>query len=123
VSPFRRIILVLVVLVALPMACGCANRSDYVELAKSRLAIVRIPAGTFQMGTDLAIKADDHWKTCSNCPPRNDVERPVHPVTISEAFWMGQFPVTQRQWQEVMGNNPSHFPGHRSRRTCGAGCL
>jgi formylglycine-generating enzyme required for sulfatase activity len=32
----------------------------------------------------------------------------VHKVTISKDFWIGQFPVTQQQWQEVMGNNPSY---------------
>jgi formylglycine-generating enzyme required for sulfatase activity len=31
-------------------------------------------------------------------------------VRITKDFWMGQFPVTQREWQEVMGNNPSYFP-------------
>jgi formylglycine-generating enzyme required for sulfatase activity len=106
-SPFCRIIFALMALIALPMTGGSANSPDYVELPKSRLAIVRIPAGTFRMGTDQVLRADDHWKACSDCPPRNDVERPVHRVTISQDFWMGQFPVTQRQWQEVMGNNPS----------------
>jgi formylglycine-generating enzyme required for sulfatase activity len=110
-SPFRRIIFVLMALLALPMTGSSANPSDYVELVKSRLVIVEIPAGTFRMGTDQVLKADGHWKTCSNCPARNDVERPVHRVTLSEEFWMGQFPVTQREWQEVMGNNPSDFQG------------
>ena len=108
-SLFCRIIFVLMALIVLPMTGGSANSPDYVELPKSRVAIVRIPAGTFRMGTDQVLRADDHWKTCSDCPPRNDVERPVHRVTISEDFWMGQFPVTQRQWLEVMGNNPSKF--------------
>jgi len=79
-----------------------------VELVKSRLLIVRVPGGKFQMGTDKVIRADDYWKPCSECPARNDVERPVHRVTVSE-FWIGQFPVTQQQWQEVMGTNPSYF--------------
>jgi formylglycine-generating enzyme required for sulfatase activity len=104
-------IIFLMALIALPMTGISANPPDYVELVKSRLVIVRIPAGTFRMGTDQVIRADDHWKSCSNCPARNDVERPVHRATISEDFWMGQFPVTQRQWQEVMGNNPSDFHG------------
>jgi len=110
-SPFRRVIFVLMAFIALPMTGSSASSSDYVELVKSRLVIVRISAGTFRMGTDQVLRADDYWKTCSNCPARNDVERPTHRVTISEDFWIGQFPVTQRQWQEVMGNNPSHFQG------------
>lgn len=85
-----------------------APQLDFVDLGKSRLVIVKVPAGTFQMGTDQEIRADDHWKACSECPARNDVERPVHKVTVSE-FWMGQFSVTQQQWQEVMGTNPSYF--------------
>ena len=28
-------------------------------------------------------------------------------------FWLGKYPVTQEQWQGVMGNNPSHFKGAR----------
>ncbi len=30
-------------------------------------------------------------------------------VPIPQDFWIGIHPVTQRQWQAVMGNNPSHF--------------
>ena len=109
--PCFHVIPLLVALISLPMLGSSGNPRDYVELVKSRLVIVRIPAGAFQMGTDLVIRADDHWEPCAKCPARNDVERPVHRVTISEDFWMGQFPVTQRQWQEVMGTNPSYFQG------------
>jgi len=105
--PSGRIVFAVMVLIT-PLMTGSSPRtSDYVDLAKSRLVVVNIPAGTFRMGTDLVVKADDHWKPCPTCPPRNDVERPVHRVTVSKSFWMGQVPVTQRQWQEVMGNNPS----------------
>jgi len=31
-------------------------------------------------------------------------EEPVHGVTISEGFWLGQTPVTQAQWRAVMGD-------------------
>jgi len=78
-----------------------------VDLGETRLVLVRIPSGTFSMGSNDAIRADDGWNPCPSCPPRNDVERPVHQVTIGHDFWMGQFPVTQRQWQAVMGNNPA----------------
>jgi|HubBroStandDraft_1064217.scaffolds.fasta_scaffold00954_7 formylglycine-generating enzyme required for sulfatase activity len=82
-------------------------QSDFIDLGKSRVIIVKIPAGTFSMGSDQVIHADDAWNPCPACAPRNEVERPVHRVTISRDFWMGRFDVTQKQWQEVMGNNPS----------------
>ena len=30
-------------------------------------------------------------------------------VTIERDFYIGVYPVTQEEWQKVMGNNPSHF--------------
>lgn len=74
---------------------------DSVDLGGSQLVLVKIPHGEFWMGTDQVFTREGGWI--------NDVERPVHEVTITKDFWMGQFPVTQRQWQEVMGNNPSYF--------------
>jgi formylglycine-generating enzyme required for sulfatase activity len=56
-----------------------------------RFEFSAIPAGTFLMGSEK--------------------ERPVHPVTISRAFHMGRYPVTQAQWEAVMGGNPSQFKG------------
>ncbi len=37
--------------------------------------------------------------------------RPVHRVTINRSFYMSRYEVTQKQWWEVMGTNPSHFEG------------
>jgi sulfatase modifying factor 1 len=34
---------------------------------------------------------------------------PGFSVTISEAYFIGQFEVTQGQWKKVMGTNPAHF--------------
>ncbi len=55
-----------------------------------------IPAGEFLMGA-----------------PEDEEERegnePQHPVRISRGFWLGETPVTQAQWLDVMGANPSHF--------------
>jgi sulfatase modifying factor 1 len=39
-----------------------------------------------------------------------DDEKPAHPVTLS-SFNIGKYEVTQAQWQEVMGANPSKFKG------------
>jgi formylglycine-generating enzyme required for sulfatase activity len=53
------------------------------------------------------------------CPPgtflmggtANDEEKPVHRVRLTKGFYMCAHPVTQAQWQAVMGYNPSHFRG------------
>ena len=34
-----------------------------------------------------------------------------HYVSLTEGYWMGQYEVTQSQYQAVMGTNPSHFKG------------
>lgn len=59
------------------------------------MAFVKIPAGEFKMGSE---KGDAN-------------EKPVHMVRISQGFEMGQYPVTQSQWEAVMGSNPSEFKG------------
>ena len=38
-------------------------------------------------------------------------EKPAHPVTLTQSFYMGKFDVTQEQYQQVMGTNPSYFKG------------
>ena len=60
------------------------------------MELVLIPAGSFQMGSN---------------DEGADNEKPVHQVTISQAFYMGKTEVTQAQWKAVMGNNPSYFKG------------
>ena len=49
-------------------------------------------------------------------PDRDDDEGPRHEVRISQGFWMGRYEVTQKEWQAVMGENPSYFG------ECGARC-
>ena len=46
---------------------------------------------------------------------RSDDEKPVHTVRISKPFYLGQYEVTQGQWEAVMGNNPSQFKGDPNR--------
>jgi formylglycine-generating enzyme required for sulfatase activity len=60
------------------------------------LEIVAIPAGEFWMGSP----GDEEG--------RFDDEGPQHRVTVP-AFAMGRYPVTQAQYQAVMGKNPSNF--------------
>ena len=53
-----------------------------------------VQGGTFQMGSD-----------------NGDYdEEPIHSVTLDD-FYIGKYQVTQREWQDIMGNNPSHSIG------------
>lgn len=70
-------------------------REKSFEIRGIPLIMVHIPAGEFMMGSENGY----------------DDEKPVHHVKIEQAFYMGKFPVTQAQYQAVMGNNPSHFKG------------
>jgi len=40
---------------------------------------------------------------------RSDDEKPQHDVRISQAFFLGMFPVTQAEYERIMGRNPSYF--------------
>jgi len=58
--------------------------------------MVFVEGGTSQMG--------------SNSSDADYDEQPVHTVTIDD-FYIGKYEVTQKEWREVMGNNPSIFKG------------
>jgi len=55
------------------------------------IEMIMLEGGTFQMGSDMS-----------------DDEKPVHSVTIDQ-FWIGKYEVTQKQYEEIMGTNPSKF--------------
>jgi len=63
------------------------------------MEFVLIPAGEFEMGSP------------SDEEGRSENEGPVHHVNIEKAFYMGIYEVTQKQWLETMGDNPSYFEG------------
>ena len=67
-----------------------------------KLEMVLLPAGEFLMGSpdsDEAAYAE---------------EKPQHRVRITKPFYLGKYPVTQEQWEAVMGSNPSNFKGPKN---------
>ncbi|MGB0597936.1 MAG: SUMF1/EgtB/PvdO family nonheme iron enzyme [Rubripirellula sp.] len=56
-----------------------------------------IPPGTFMMGSEAL-----------------DREKPIHEVTLTKPFMIGVHEVTQADYQQVMGVNPSQFKGVRN---------
>ncbi|MEZ4887152.1 MAG: SUMF1/EgtB/PvdO family nonheme iron enzyme [Chitinophagales bacterium] len=55
--------------------------------------MVLVEGGNFMMGSD-----------------KEKREQPIHKVSVP-TFQIGKYPVTQAQWQAVMGKNPSYFKG------------
>ncbi len=59
-----------------------------------KMEFVRIPKGTFKMGSPAGEKGRQE-------------EEFQHEVEISKDFYLGKFPVTQEQYEVIMGKNPS----------------
>jgi len=58
------------------------------------MKFTHIPAGEFMIGSD-----------------EYSFEKPVHKVNIDKPFYLGIYPVTQREWKAVMRDDPSKFKG------------
>src|SRR6516225_8788825 len=94
------------ILACLSAACLLAQgpaRSDHAakDITNSiGMKLVRIPAGKFLMGS-----------------PATEAEREAgetqHEVAITRPFYLGAYPVTQGQFQRIMGKNPSFFQPSR----------
>ncbi|MCR4574131.1 MAG: SUMF1/EgtB/PvdO family nonheme iron enzyme [Lentisphaeria bacterium] len=57
------------------------------------LKMVKVEKGSFQMGSN----------------DGDGDEKPVHKVTLTQDFWLGETELTQSQYEAVMGKNPSSF--------------
>jgi formylglycine-generating enzyme required for sulfatase activity len=91
------------------------------------IKFILIEPGTFLMGRRMNIEEiADHY---GSNPYRfsyyyvrnyneksNDPEKPRHGVEIDQSFYLQTSPITQGQWQRIMGNNPSKF------KACGEDC-
>ena len=64
-----------------------------------RLDLVWIPAGEFMMSSPHSEEG------------RQVAEGQRHRVTFPPGFWLGKYEVTQAQWAQVMGSNPSNVKG------------
>jgi len=61
------------------------------------MELLPVGAGSFDMG--------------SNDSDADSDEKPVHRVTLTKPFWIGKYEVTQKQYEQIMGSNPSSFKG------------
>lgn len=70
-----------------------------IQIENEILKLIKIEPGTFLMGSPVYEK----W-VC-------DREVPQMEVTLTKEYWMGKYPVTQGQYEALMGVNPSYFKG------------
>jgi len=66
------------------------------EYKTTKLVLRKVSAGTFTMGG----RSTDFPGGC---------DEGLHQVTLTKDFFVGVFPVTQRQWELVMGTRPSYL--------------
>ena len=60
------------------------------------MTLIRIPAGAFLMGSPAEEK-------------HRGGDESQHDVSITKPYYLGAFEVTQEQYANIMGANPSHF--------------
>jgi formylglycine-generating enzyme required for sulfatase activity len=95
--PISIFLLTLILFGMMHVSCQVRAQSPKEITNSIGMKMVLIPKGTFDMGS----AAND---------PGADLDEPQHQVTLSRDFYIGQFEVTQSQYEEVMGTNPNQFP-------------
>jgi len=87
------------------------GKAEVIDLGKDvKLEMVLIPAGKFLMGGKKI--PVDPFSNIKVAQPEED-EFPQHEVTLTKPFYMGKYEVTQEQWFEIMGENPSREKGRK----------
>jgi formylglycine-generating enzyme required for sulfatase activity len=64
----------------------------------SNIEMLLVPPGSFNMGCS----ASSEYGCLAD-------ENPVHAVTLTNAYYLGRYEVTQAEWTATMGSNPSGF--------------
>jgi len=73
---------------------GSANEQTFTVKGVS-FTMMKVEAGSFRMGSN----------------DGGSDEKPVHTVTLTRDYYLGETEVTQALWEAVMGKNPSKFIG------------
>jgi uncharacterized protein (TIGR02996 family) len=76
----------------------CVPQKKLVLASGVEMTFSFIPPGSFLMGSP----PDEQGRGADEVQRR---------VSLTGGLWMGVYPVTQAQWQAVMGENPSEFKG------------
>ena len=89
-NPYLKTISLTFILALTFLLTACIDSNWY----SLNIEMVRINGGIFTMGSS---DSTDYGA------------QPPHTVTLTQDFYMGKYQVTQEQYKEVMGSNPSYF--------------
>ncbi|MDW7733118.1 MAG: formylglycine-generating enzyme family protein [Methanolobus sp.] len=102
-KPVIKACLITLLFLSAVLLAGCINdQNNEIEQTYNNtlgMEFVLIPEGEFYMGSDST--------------PMVAFDDPSHLVKISEPFYTARYEVTQEQWTELMGDDPSFFEGDR----------
>ena len=93
-SGFWSLFVVLAVAVGFALSSRAQSGDEIIN--SIGMKFVSVPRGSFEMGS----AEDERY--------RRDDEK-LHTVQISQPYWLSTYEVTQRQFEQVMGTNPSFF--------------
>jgi len=70
------------------------------------MEMIYVAPGSFTMGSPGSLGSlGSEWEG------GRDSDETQHRVTLTKGFWLGKYEVTQKQWESVMGRNPSDSKG------------
>jgi formylglycine-generating enzyme required for sulfatase activity len=93
--------------VTLRAAISASGLAWRVRDTATQMEMLLVPEGTLTMGCTFLTNL-------FGCYPD---EIPTHSVTLTQAFYLGRYEVTQGQWVARMGSNPSYWQGIPTPRT------
>lgn len=83
---------------ALPRSPSRKSISRLLAATALRPRLIPVPAGRYRCGSE----PEERHRWLDETP---------HEILLSTPLWMAQTPVTQAQYERVMGHNPAAFPG------------
>lgn len=100
-SSITMVVVIVLVATSILSLSSCNKKREI----KTPYEVVLVEGGTYWMG------AQSSNPSGLNYDPLAWENEDVHEVTVG-SFYIGKYEVTQTQWVEMMGNNPSYFRGN-----------
>ena len=101
------------------VAVRAIRRRQRPQFSLGYLVVMVFAAGIGVMGgtrwweaaRGLADAKTEYARALARYNAADDSEKPAHEVTLTQPFYLGRYEVTQEQYEQVMGTNPSQFKG------------